>query len=155
MKTGRPTIYTAEAGKEICDVIASSSKGIKKICDTNKHFPNPDTIYRWVKEHKDFSDQYARAKRLQIEVIVDEIIDIADDVSQDALINDSGKQVVNHEHIHRWRLRIDTRKWLASKLAPKIYGDKVQLDNQHGTVGLTEEMIAELEATKKAYERPF
>ena len=101
MKTGRPTIDTAEAGKEICDVIASSSKGIKKICDTNKRFPNPDTIYRWVKEHKDFSDQYARAKRLQIEVIVDEIIDIADDVSQDALINDSGKQVVNHEHIHR------------------------------------------------------
>lgn len=124
MKPGRPTTYTPELATEICDAIASSSKGIRKLCNENKSFPNPDTIYRWIKDIKDFSDQYARAKRQQIEVIVDEVIEIADDTSQDTLINDAGKVIINHEHINRSRLRIDTRKWLASKLAPKIYGER-------------------------------
>ena len=80
-KIRRPTDYTFELAKEICDSIAASSKGIRRLCNENESFPNPDTIYRWISVHKDFSDQYAQAKRLQIEVIVDEIMDIADDIA--------------------------------------------------------------------------
>lgn len=127
-KTGRPTDYTLELAKEICDAVASSNVGIKKLCKERKHWPSHDTIYRWISCHKEFSDLYARAKRLQIEVIVDEILDIADDTSNDNFINEDCKLIINHEHIHRSRLRIDTRKWLASKLVPKVYGDKIQSD---------------------------
>lgn len=128
-KRGRPTIYTPELAQEICDVIASSSKGIRRLCNENEHWPNPDTIYRWISGHQEFSERYARAKRLQIEVIVDEMLDIADDTSHDAKLNDEGKLIYDHEHIHRSRLRIDTRKWLAAKLAPKIYGEKISAVN--------------------------
>jgi len=151
MKTGRPTNYTPDLAKEICDSIAASSKGIKKLCSENEGFPNPDTIYRWISAHKDFSDQYAQAKRQQIEVIVDEIIEIADDTSRDISVNENGKVIVNHEHINRSRLRIDTRKWLASKLAPKIYGHPSQIDDPHDTKA-SEEVIRAIRRVKEAYE---
>ncbi|MCX7120111.1 MAG: hypothetical protein NTZ86_09670 [Legionellales bacterium] len=73
---------------------------------------------------KEFSDLYARAKRFQVEVIIDEILEIADDASNDSIVNEDGKSVIDHEHINRARLKIDTRKWLAAKLCPRLYGDK-------------------------------
>jgi len=121
-KPGRPTGYTPELANEICDSIASSSKGTKKLCKENQHWPCQDTLFTWLKKHTEFSEQYAQAKRCQIEVFIDEILDIADDSSQDEVINEQGSIVCNSEFIARSRLRIDTRKWLAAKLVPKIYG---------------------------------
>ncbi len=124
---GRHSEYNDEIGKEICDTIATSSKGIKALCKLHPHWPCPDTIFRWRKEMLNFSDLYARAKQMQVEVFVDEIIEIADDSSKDYTVNDQGKTVVDHEHIQRSRVRIDTRKWIAGKLAPRIYGDKIEI----------------------------
>ena len=122
---GKTTEYTPQLVEEICYAVSCSSYGIKKLCKLNKHWPSHDTIYRWLAMEKEFSDLYARAKRLQIEVIVDEILEIADDTSNDSVINEEdGKFTIDHEHINRSRLRIDTRKWLAAKLCPRLYGDK-------------------------------
>lgn len=147
-KQGRPTIYKLELAKEICDKIAANSKGIKRLCKENPHWPNKDTIFSWLKDNPDFSDQYARAKRCQVEVIVDDILDIADDSSCDQL-NDK----YNTEHITRSKLRIDTRKWLASKLVPKVYGGTRQdFDNNDD---LQNELL-ELRATlDKKYKRDY
>src|SRR3990167_2608340 len=128
-KRGRPTRYTSELATEICDAIAANSKGVKKLCAENPHWPNKDTIFTWIKNNSEFSDQYARAKAQQIEALVDEIIDIADNSTQDEIINDQGVRVCNSEFIARSRLRIDTRKWLAAKLCPRLYGDKEELVN--------------------------
>ena len=119
---GRPTTYTPELAKEICDIIASTSKGTKKLCKENRHWPCQDTLFTWLKIYPEFSEQYAQAKRCQIEVFIDEILDIADDSSQDEVTNEQGGIVCNSEFIARSRLRIDTRKWLASKLVPRTYG---------------------------------
>ncbi|HEX4045111.1 MAG TPA: hypothetical protein VHZ76_05540 [Gammaproteobacteria bacterium] len=127
-KNGRPTTYSIEIATEICDTVSSSTKGIKRLCLENDHWPCPDTIFRWLKSNKDFSDQYARAKRLQIEALVDEILEIADDSNNDYMADVKGKMIIDHEHIQRAKLRIDTRKWLASKLVPKIYGNRIQTD---------------------------
>ncbi len=81
---------------------------------------------RWINKHPDFGAQYARAKVFQVEAIVDEILDIADDTSHDSVVNEDGKVIYDHEHINRSRLRIDTRKWLAAKLCPRLYGDKAE-----------------------------
>lgn len=121
-KNGRPTTYTFELTKEICNAIASNSKGIGKLCAENPHWPNKDTIFSWLKHNKEFSDQYAQAKRLQIECVVDELLEIADDDSNDCMVDAEGSLVFNSQAVQRARLRIDTRKWLACKLAPKIYG---------------------------------
>lgn len=121
-KTGRPTTYTLALAQEICNAIASSSKGIGKLCVENYHWPNKDTIFTWLKDNKDFSDQYARAKQIQVECVVDELLEIADDDSKDYIIDAEGEIVVNSQGVQRARLKIDTRKWLACKLVPKVYG---------------------------------
>jgi hypothetical protein len=56
--------------------------------------------------------------------LVDEILAISDDTSQDTILNENGTALCNYEHINRSRLRIDTRKWLAAKLCPRFYGEK-------------------------------
>lgn len=123
-KRGRPSEYTSAMATEICNTIASSSKGLKVLCDENSHWPNKDTIFTWLKNNHEFSDQYARAKCCQIECLVDQMLEISDDTSQDQLIDDQGKIVPNPQSINRARLRIDTRKWLACKLVPRVYGPK-------------------------------
>ena len=120
---GRPSIYTPELAAEICHKIATQPKSIKVLCKENHNFPNPDTIFTWKREKPEFSDLYARAKRDQIEVLVDEILDISDDRSEDYYTNNKEEHVFDSEHVQRSRLKIDTRKWYAAKLAPKIYGD--------------------------------
>lgn len=125
-KIGRPTLYTIELATEICNTISCSTKGIKQLCMEKSHWPCADTIFHWRKIHKEFSDQYVRAKQFQIEALIDEILEIADSSDKDFKSNPDGKVIIDHEHIQRSRLRIDTRKWLASKLVPKIYGDRIQ-----------------------------
>ncbi len=79
----------------------------------------------------------------QIETLVDEIIDIADDSSNDRIIDD-GRERCNGEYIARSRLRVDTRKWLASKLAPKIYGLQQQQDENQDKRSVIERLIDQL-----------
>ncbi|HEX4371997.1 MAG TPA: hypothetical protein VHZ50_01710 [Puia sp.] len=125
-KVGSPLTYTPELGEEICITISTTSEGLETLCKLNPHWPNPNTIYEWRLKLKEFGEMYTKAKKSQVEVLVDEILAIADDNSQDYITNDEGKLVYNSEHVNRSRLRIDTRKWFAAKLAPRIYGDKVE-----------------------------
>lgn len=120
--------YDDEIAKEICKALATCSFGIRKLRkqEQYKHWPSVAHIFTWLYEHPSFEEQYTRAKRRQIESYMDDIIDIADDASNDWMENEKGTVVANHDHINRARLRIDTRKWIASKLAPKIYGDAKQ-----------------------------
>lgn len=136
MKRGRPSACTPELIKEICEAIATSSNGLNKLCKENPHWPNKRTIMSWRISSTDFHHQYTRAKIHQIEAIIDDILDIADDTSHDTIIkidkNGDEYEACNNEWIIRSRLRIDTRKWLASKLVPKVYGDKaVKEDNDN------------------------
>ncbi len=139
---GRPSTYTMELAKDICDKISSNSKSIKKLCAENSHWPHKDTIFSWLKNHSEFSDQYAQAKRCQVEAFIDEILEIADDSSQDVAVNEQGNIACNVEFIARSRLRIDTRKWLAAKLVPKVYG--LQPKNDIIDSSLIERLILDL-----------
>lgn len=130
---GVPLTYTEELGREICSKIAVSDYGLKRLCAENPHWPCRQTILEWRIKIKTFGDMYAKAKQDQIETLIDDCLDIADDTSHDTLTK-YGKdgepyEVCNSEWINRSRLRIDTRKFLAQKLAPKIYGDKVKDDD--------------------------
>ena len=83
-------------------------------------------------EHEDFMDQYARAREAQAEARADEIVDIADDGSGDFTTDKDGKEIVSHENVQRSRLRVDARKWVAAKLLPKKYGDRLQHTGEGG-----------------------
>ena len=131
-KLGRPTKYNDELVKDICNGIASSSKGTKKLCDENPHWPSQDTLFTWLKDNKEFSEQYAQAKRQQAEVLVDAMLDIVQGVAPGCLKDEHGVIVPNIALIQQARLRIDVYKWLACKLIPRIYGERTRLDADIG-----------------------
>jgi len=92
-------------------------------------------VFRWLASDEAFREMYARAREAQADTLFDEILDIADDARNDWMEKRSaeGEQVgwqENGEAIRRSQLRIDARKWMAGKLRPKKYGDK--LDVEHG-----------------------
>ncbi len=86
----------------------------------------PAAHLRVSSKHADFSEQYARARDLQADMLFDEALEIADETLGDWITTEDEKKVLDHEHVQRSRLRVDTRKWAAGKLAPKRYGDKLQ-----------------------------
>lgn len=102
---------------------------MRSIC-RSEEMPDKSTVFRWLRLHVEFRDQYTRAKEESADALSEEMIDIADDATNDWMerLSDEEKSlgyVINGEHVQRSRLRIETRKWLASKLKPKRYGDKV------------------------------
>lgn len=126
---GVPTTYTQEMADEICETISNSPKGIRRLRKENPHWPNVDTIFNWRLKNKKFAEQYTKAKSDQIDVLVDQILHLCDDKSKDFVDNNKGEKIYNTPHLTRMRYKIDAIKWLAGKLAPKIYGDKSNNDN--------------------------
>lgn len=127
---GRPTIYSSKLADEICDIIASSNRGLAFICK-NEKFPCRSTVHKWITENKEFLDKYTRAREDQADFLAEEILEIADHSDKDTVIiyNKSGKAipVEDKEWTNRSRLRVEARKWIASKLKAKKYGDKIDL----------------------------
>jgi hypothetical protein len=108
----------------ICERIAEG-QSLRAIC-ADEALPNKATAFRWLAACPEFRDQYAHAREAQADTFADEIVEIADDGKRDYVATEDGL-VVDHDHIARARLRVDARKWAASKLRPKKYGDKVDL----------------------------
>lgn len=128
-KMGRPTLYNQDIANEICEQIATSSRSLKTICSDEK-LPKVSTVLLWLTNNKDFLEQYTRAKEQQADWLAEEMLDIADDGSNDFMTivkGDKEYEVENKEVTNRSRLRVDTRKWIASKLKPKKYADRVDL----------------------------
>ena len=109
----RPSTYTPEIADEICSrLIAGES--LRRICKDD-HLPAVSTVCLWVVDNREgFSEQYARARQAQGTMMADQIAEIADTGSGD---------------VSRDRLRGDTRKWYLSKVLPKLYGDKVEVEH--------------------------
>lgn len=135
-KMGRPSMYTEELAKEICEQIAMTSVGLNELCKKNSHWPDFATLSRW-RDRDDFCQMYQKAKMKQADFLIEEIVTIADDATNDYYTDDDGKERYNSEHVQRSKLRIDTRKWLACKVLPKVYGDKIHVTNDTATVNTT------------------
>jgi len=133
-KRGRPTIYSPELAARICAELACG-KSLRTVCKV-PDMPGLETVFRWLREKPDFRDQYEHAKNESADALIEEMLDIADDGTNDWMqIHDKdGENIgwkLNGEHVQRSRLRVDVRKWAASKLKPKKYGERVDLN--HGT----------------------
>lgn len=107
--SGRPTDYTEEIAASICERIANG-ESLRAIGEL-EGMPSRETIRRWLRDNPTFRGQYAISRDEQADCYAEEIVDIADTEA------DSAKA----------RVRIDARKWVAAKLKPKKYGDKVAL----------------------------
>lgn len=124
MENRRPSSFSKKVANQICErLIAGES--LRAICDS-AGMPNKSTVFRWLDRHTEFRDQYARAREIQAEMMADELLSIADDASGDLTKGESG-HVGNSAAVHRSKLRVETRKWIASRLLPKKYGEKLEV----------------------------
>jgi hypothetical protein len=82
-------------------------------------------VFRWLASNQIFREQYAHAREVQAESWADDIIEISDDGVNDTYKDEDGHERTNQDVIARSRLRVDTRKWLMARMAPKKYGDKI------------------------------
>jgi hypothetical protein len=127
-KRGRPTIYTKKLADQICREIASG-KSLREVCEPET-MPDESTVRGWAIDDRDgFFPQYDRACRIRAEGWAEEIIEIADDGRNDYVERVSAKTgkkfvVLDSEHVTRSTLRVNTRKWYASKVLPR-FADKV------------------------------
>lgn len=124
------TTYTDKIGDEICNRI-SNGESLRSVCST-KGMPDKATVFRWLATNDTFRDHYARAREAQADALFDEIVDIANTPvmgkkekydADGKLIESSTGDMIEHR-----RLQIDARKWVAAKLRPKVYGDKLDVD---------------------------
>lgn len=147
---GRPSLYTDEIGDKICETIATTNKSLVTI---SKEMAIPyNTIREWIRTIPHFSTNYAKAKEDQADHLAEEIIAIADDSSNDTIDGQFGP-VENKEWVNRSRLRVDSRKWIASKLKPKTYGDKIDMTTGNEPIagsGLNADQFAALLAAAKS-----
>lgn len=132
---GRPTKYCEEMAKLICERVATTTFGLGRLCAMHDDMPTRFTVNLWRSIYPEFSSMYAQAKLKQADLMAEEILEIADDATNDYMESLSQEEQgeawrYNGEHVNRSRLRIDTRKWLASKLLPKQYGDKLLLEQK-------------------------
>jgi hypothetical protein len=127
-KIGRPEIWNQELADKVCEKIAQGYS-MRTVCAPND-MPSISTLFKWIREKPEFSQQYARATEERTEAMAEDILDIADDGSNDLMTiqkGDNSYEIENKEVTNRSRLRVDTRKWLMAKMKPKKYGEKLDL----------------------------
>jgi len=120
MKMGRPTKYNSDIANQICTLISTSHKSLRTVA--REVGVEVSSILNWLNTDKDFLAQYARAKEEQADYLVEDMLDISEHTEEDHTAF-TGANVVQRD-----RLRIETRKWIASKLKPKKYGDKLDIE---------------------------
>jgi hypothetical protein len=128
--TGRPSKYSPEMSDEICALLAEG-KSVRFIGELDG-MPVPSTIFKWLREIPEFSEQYEKAKEESADALVAEMLDIASEMPMIYEANADGNMVatkLDSAGIARNRLRIDVIKWQASKLKAKKYGDKAIMEH--------------------------
>ncbi|MQX90299.1 terminase small subunit protein [Sinorhizobium meliloti] len=122
--------YTEEIALRICERLADG-ESLKAMCE-DEDMPSKSTVFKWLSENPAFSDMYARAREAQADALFDDVLSIADDGRNDWMQRNFGEEtrwVENGEALRRSQLRIDARKWMAGKLRPKKYGDKLDVEH--------------------------
>lgn len=127
-------LYTPEISETILERL-EDGEGLIAIC-RSEGMPSDGAVRKWVEtDHDGFGARYAQARARGVERLADEILELSDDASRDVRTTEEGRDIVDYEVVARSKLRVDSRKWLLSKLLPKTYGDKIDL-NHSGEMSL-------------------
>ncbi len=148
-KRGRPTTYNRRIGEQLC-LRLEAGESLRSIC-ADEGMPSTSVFYQWYKRNPEFAERYADARALQAILMDDDLQTIADDSREDykTVIRDGQEvEVVDHEHIQRSKLRVDTMKFRMTKMAPRLFGEKLEVSGQLEVTGLD----AQLEAAQRRLE---
>lgn len=116
-KRGRPSSFTQDVADAICERIAGG-ESMRRIC-SDEGMPDRATVLRWLDADESFAAKYARAREHQGDYLDDEMAEVVDEVRSGALDPQAGRVV------------LAGMQWRASKLAPKKYGDRLDLNANH------------------------
>ncbi len=127
----RPTLFTEEVAAAILDHL-TEGQSLRAICRA-EGMPSAATWLRWVAADPELVRAYKLARELQADAIFDDVLEIADDARNDWMERhgqggEGQGWALNGDHVRRSALRVDARKWMLARMAPKKYGDKLQLD---------------------------
>lgn len=127
----RTSSYSDVMADTICERI-SDGQSLRTICE-DKGMPNKATVFRWLAANPVFATKYAHAREAQADALFDEMLDIADDGRNDWIEKRNQDGAVsgwqeNGEALRRSDIRIKTRQWMISKMLPKKYGEKLDLN---------------------------
>ena len=117
-------MFNQQTSDAVCDLLAEG-KSLRAACVDSG--TSPVTILRWSKENTAFLEQYTRAREIGYKLLADEILEISDDSTGDTFTDADGNIRTDAERVARSKLRVDSRKWMLSKMLPKIYGDKLEI----------------------------
>lgn len=124
-------MFTQEVADQICECLAGGMS-LRKACERVEGSKVP-TVLLWVDSRPEFAEQYTRARSVGYALLADEILEISTAPSH---TEDTAVCVA------RSRLEVDSRKWMLSKMLPKVYGDKLDL-NHSGRIATSREMTEE------------
>ncbi len=119
---GRPTIYTSDLAAKLCNEIAKG-KSLRKVC-LAEDMPDITTVFDWLRIHKEFIQQYARATDERTEAHQELILDLGDEA---IALSQELKGPQANAAVQAVKLKADNLKWVMSKMKPKKYGDKIDM----------------------------
>lgn len=115
---GRPSVYTPELGHRICEAVANG-EALQDVCK-QPGMPARRTVYYWLRTNEEFATAYELAREMRADLLADEVVKISDT-----------------EDPARARVQIDARRWAASKLNPRRYGERQDRFQDGPTISIT------------------
>ena len=135
---GRPPTYSKEIWKGIFDRVgagASLTTALKEPGISYSH------AQRLIDADPALAEAYETAKKTRASRLAEEIIELSD-----AEIPSHLQGVEISAWVNQKRLQVDARKWVAAKLYPRVYGDKID-------VSVRDERISVIDALEAARSR--
>jgi hypothetical protein len=128
-QTTKKTPISEEVFNSICELIEDTDIGTDKACV--KHKVSSRSFREYLRIVGDSAElKYARAKSNQIDTLLDQMADLESQCMEEVRQIDDPKRA--NAIVQAYKIRVDNLKWIASKLKPKKYGDKLTLDGDVG-----------------------
>jgi hypothetical protein len=124
--------YVAEQVTDIQQRLVAeiqTGRSLRQVC-TDEGMPHFTTVLRWVALDADFASKYARARTAQADTLFDRMEAVEEAVAAGTM--DS----------HAARVVLDSMRWRASKLAPKVYGDRLDVSVSDNRISISGALLA-------------
>jgi len=120
----------SEVAQAVMDSMVGDGLSLRKA--SAMHGVSPQTVLRWCDDDRALAEQYDRARAAVIERLADEVMELAD-----APVAKLDNGATDPGLVRQRQLQVDTRKWFLSKLAPKIYGDRLDVSVSDSRISIT------------------
>jgi hypothetical protein len=139
------SIWSDALAAEIIEIASLSPRSIAWLCEQHPHWPGAVTIYAWKRARPEFRNALNAARRDLADELAFQTVEIADDSSGDVKVierkDGSSFTLLDQEFVARSKLKTEVRRWLAGKLAPEVYGERVDANVRVGPMLSQEEAL--------------